>query len=218
VKVTAIAAQLRNPDRVNVSIDGAYRLSLDINQVVELGIKIGRELDEDELAHLEQESQFGKLYMRALEYTLLRPHSAKEVRDYLYRKTLATKYKNRKNEIKERVGASASVTNRVFDRLCEKGYIDDEKFTRFWVENRNQTKGTSRRKLTAELRAKGVESSIIEAALAQSERSEDDELHKVIAKKRRRYPDNDALIAYLARQGFRYGDIVSALAELTEDE
>jgi len=218
VKVTAIAAQLRNPDRVNVSIDGTYRLSLDINQVVELGIKIGRELDEDELMHLEQESQFGKLYMRALEYTLLRPHSAKEVRDYLYRKTLATKYKNRKNEIKERPGASTSVTNRVFDRLCEKGYIDDEKFTRFWVENRNQTKGTSRRKLTAELRAKGVESSIIEAALAQSERSEDDELRKVIAKKRRRYPDNDALIAYLARQGFRYGDIVSALAELTEDE
>jgi len=218
VKVTAIAAQLRNPDRVNVSIDGVYRLSLDINQVVELGIKVGRELDEDELAHLEQESQFGKLYMRALEYTLLRPHSAKEVRDYLYRKTLTTKYKNRKNEIKERPGASTSVTSRVFDRLCEKGYIDDEKFTRFWVENRNQTKGTSRRKLTAELRAKGVESSIIEAALAQSERSEDDELRKVIAKKRRRYPDNDALIAYLARQGFRYGDIVSALAEFTEGE
>ena len=218
MKVTAIAAQLRNPDRVNVSIDGVYRLSLDINQVVELGIKVGRELDEDELAHLEQESQFGKLYMRALEYTLLRPHSAKEVRDYLYRKTLTTKYKNRKNEIKERPGASTSVTSRVFDRLCEKGYIDDEKFTRFWVENRNQTKGTSRRKLTAELRAKGVESSIIEAALAQSERSEDDELRKVIAKKRRRYPDNDALIAYLARQGFRYGDIVSALAEFTEGE
>lgn len=218
MKVTAIAAQLRNRDRVNVSIDGVYRLSLDINQIIELGVKIGRELDEDELARLEQESQFGKLYMRALEYTLLRPHSAKEIRDYLYRKTLATKYKNRKNEIKERPGASVSVTGRVFDRLCEKGYIDDEKFTRFWVENRNQTKGTSRRKLIAELRAKGIESSIIEAALAQSERSEDDELRKVIAKKRRRYPDNDALIAYLARQGFRYGDIVSALAELTEDE
>jgi regulatory protein len=45
----------------------------------------------------------------------------------------------------------------VFERLVEKGYVDDEKFARFWVENRNQTKGASRRKLEAELRAKGFE-------------------------------------------------------------
>lgn len=215
MKITGISAQVRNPDRVNISIDGKYRFSLDIFQLVDLGIKVGRELSEDELEELEQASIFGKLYTQALEYTMLRPHSAREIRDYLWRKTLSKKYKSKKTgEIKERQGVSQTVTERVFDRLSEKGYIDDEKFTRWWVENRNQTKGTSKRKLQAELRAKGVESPIIEAALQETDRSDMEELGKIIAKKRSKYADEQKFMAYLIRQGFRYDDIKSALAEV----
>ena len=71
MKITDISLQARNPDRVNVSVDGKYRFSLDILQVTELGIKIGREYSEEELVELENESQFGKLYARALEYTMM---------------------------------------------------------------------------------------------------------------------------------------------------
>jgi regulatory protein len=213
MKITGISAQAKNADRVNVSVDGKYRLSLDIYQVGELGVKIGKEYTEEELADIENESQFGKLYGRALEYCLMRPHSAREVKDYLWRKTRATKYKGRDGQIKEREGASQRNADRVFDRLTTRGYIDDEKFARFWVENRNQTKGTSMRRLTVELRAKGVDSSIIESVFSESDRSDDDELQKVIAKKRRKYDDEQKLIAYLARQGFSYDDIKSALAE-----
>lgn len=212
MKITAISAQARNPDRVNVSVDGKYRFSLDIAQVVELGVKIGREYSEEELAELETESQFGKLYARALEYCLMRPHSAREVRDYLYRKTRVTKYKSKKTgELKERAGVSQSIATRVFDRLVDKGYIDDEKFARYWAENRSQTKGASQRKLQAELRAKGVESSIIDAALAETGRSDEDELAKIIAKKRGKYTDDQKFMQYLARQGFSYDDIKAAL-------
>ena len=91
VKITSISVQARNPDRVNVSIDGKYRLSLDVWQVTELGLRNGAEVTEEELAKWEEESAFGKLYARALEYTMIRPHSAKEVRDYLWRKTLTRK-------------------------------------------------------------------------------------------------------------------------------
>ncbi|MNY31474.1 Regulatory protein RecX [compost metagenome] len=139
----------------------------------------------------------------------MRPHSAREVRDYLYRKTRDTRTKT--GDIKR--GVSPEVTIRVFDRLVEKGYIDDEKFTRYWVENRSLTKGASRRKLQAELRAKGVESTIIERFLSESDRRDDNELQKVIAKKRARYPDRQKLMQYLARQGFSYDDILSALDE-----
>lgn len=212
MKITAISAQARNPDRVNVSIDGKYRFSLDIFQLTDLSIKVGRELSESELAELENESAFGKLYAQALEYTMLRPHSAREIRDYLWRKTRTTKYKSRKTgEVKEREGISQSIADRVFDRLQQKGYIDDEKFTRYWVENRHQTKGVSRRKLIAELRAKGVENTIIEAAFETSERNDSDELAKIIAKKRNKYDDEQKFIAYLARQGFSYEDIKQAL-------
>ena len=214
MKITSLSAQVRNPDRVNVAIDGVYRLSLTVAQVVDLGIKVSSEIDEELLASLEAESTFGKLYARTLEYCLMRPHSAREVRDYLYRKTRTTRYKQRRTgEIKEREGVSQLMADRVYDRLVEKGYIDDEKFAQFWVENRNQTKGASRRKLQAELQVKGVDNGVIETVLSESGRNDQAELMKVIAKKKGKYPDSQKLLSYLARQGFRYDDIKSALEE-----
>lgn len=209
MKITSISLQTRNKNRVNVSVDGKYRFSLDTYQLIDLGIKTGREYDETELAVLEQESQFGKVYARALEYCLMRPHSAREMRDYLYRKTRSTRDKN--GEL--RAGVAPEITTRVFDRLLEKGYIDDVKFAHYWVENRSVTKGVSRRKLTAELQSKGISSSIVNQEFSQTDRSDDDEIQKIITKKRPRYPDEQKLIAYLARQGFGYDDIKRALSE-----
>ena len=209
MKITSISAQKRDNNRVNISVDGKYRFSLDVYQLVELGVKVGREYDEAELVALEQDSQFGKLYGRALEYCLMRPHSVREVKDYLYRKTRSTRDKT--GEIKP--GISPEITMRVYDRLVEKGYIDDIKFTKYWVENRSLTKGVSLRKLTSELRTKGVESSIIEQTLGETERNDSEEIQKIIAKKRSHYPDDQKLIAYLARLGFNYDEIKKAIGQ-----
>jgi regulatory protein len=211
MKITGITAQQKDKNRVNIMVDGRYRFSLDVFQVVDLGIRVGQEYSDEELTSLETESQFGKVYARTLEYCLMRPHSAKEVRDYLYRKTRDTRIKT--GDIKK--GVPVEITTRVFDRLAEKGYIDDEKFTRYWVENRNLNKGVSKRKMQAELRTKGVETSIIDRFLTQSTRSDDDELQKIIAKKRRHYADDQKFMQYLARQGFDYDTIKQALK--TED-
>ena len=214
MKITSISQAVRNPDRVNISVDGKYRFSLDIYQLGVLGVKVGKEYSDEELIELETESQFGKLYGRALEYCLMRPHSAKEMRDYLWRKTLDSKIRNRKTgEVSTRKGVSKDNADRVFNRLVERGYINDESFTRFWIENPNQAKGTSLRKLQNELRAKGVESSVIELVLHDSSRNDEDELGKMLAKKRSKYPDEQKLIQYLMRQGFRYDDIRSALTQ-----
>lgn len=212
MKITALTMQQRDPNRVNVMVDGKFRFSLDVFQVADLGIRVGKDFTDEQLVELEQESQFGKLYGRALEYCLMRPHSAKEVKDYLYRKTLAKKVRNRRTgEIIDRPGAQKQVTERVFERLVEKGYIDDQKFAHWWIENRHLRKGVSKRKLQAELYAKGVDRSIVDAHLADSGRSDGDELQKVIAKRRTKYSDEQKLIAYLARQGFSYDDIKNAL-------
>lgn len=207
MKITAISVQARDKDRVNVSVDGKYRFSLDILQLSDLGVKIGNEYTEEEMQALEEESQFGKLYSRTLEYALMRPRSQREVKDYLYRKTRDSRTKL--GNIKK--GVSVQLTERVFDRLVQKGYVDDEKFAAFWIENRNQRKGSSLRKLSAELSGKGVERTIIERLLAESDRTDTDELQKIIAKKRPRYDDDQKFMAYLARQGFSYDDIKEAL-------
>ena len=213
MKITNISLQVKNTDRVNISVDGKYRFSLDIYQVGELGIKVGKEYTDQELSELETESQFGKLYGRALEYTMMRPHSAKEVRDYLWRKTRTTRVRVKDtNELRERPGVTQALADRVFDRLMEKGYLDDTKFARYWVENRLQRKGISTRKLIAELRLKGVEASLIEEAMHNSPRDEKSEIMKIIEKKRSKYDDDTKFIAYLMRQGFSYDTIRTALS------
>ena len=212
MKITAVTAQQKDKNRVNIMVDGAYRFSLDVFQYADLGIRVGKEYTDQELNDLETESQFGKLYARTLEYCMMRPHSSKEVRDYLYRKTRTVKVKSRRTgEITDRPGVSQSLTERVFERLVEKKYVDDEKFARYWVENRNMTKGASKRKLQSELQSKGVDRTTIEQLLAESERSDESEIMKIIAKKRKRYPDPQKFMQYLARQGFSYDDIKAAL-------
>lgn len=207
MKITSISVQQRDKNRVNVSVDGKYRFSLDLSQLTELGVKTGNEYTETELADLENESQFGKLYMRALEYSLMRPHSQHELSQYLYRKTRDTRTKT--GSIKK--GVSKALTERVYARIIEKGYVNDQNFARYWVENRQLRKGISKRKLQAELASKGVDRSIVESLLSETERNDSDELIKIIEKKAARYPDDQKLIAYLARQGFGYDDIKQAI-------
>jgi len=147
------------------------------------------------------------LYMRALEYSLMRPHSQYELSQYLYRKTRDTLTKT--GSIKK--GVSKALTERVYDRIILKGYVNDEAFARYWVENRQLRKGISKRKLQAELAAKGVDRSIVESLLSETERSDEEEIQKIIEKKAGRYADEQKLTAYLARQGFGYEDIKQAI-------
>ena len=208
MKITSISVQVRDKNRVSISVDGKYRFSLDINQVIELGLKTGNEVDENQLQTLEIEGKFGKLYGRAVEYCFMRPRSTKELRDYLYRKTLPRR--NKKGELVD--GYPKELTTRVIERLQQKKYLDDRKFAIYWIENRNLSKGISRRKLMSELFSKGIDSSLIEELLIENVRNDDDEIQKIIKKKRAKY-DDQKLMAYLARLGFNYDDIKTALSE-----
>ena len=61
MRITDISLQAKNPNRVNISVDGKYRFSLDVFQVGELGIKKNNDYSEAEIVGFETESQFGKL-------------------------------------------------------------------------------------------------------------------------------------------------------------
>lgn len=214
MKITALSAQVKNPERINVFVDGKFCFGLDLAQVVDLGVKVGLEISAARLSELEKEGEFGKLYLQALNYCLLRPRSVRELRDYLWRKTLPSKYKTRQGNIKERAGVSADLTERVLAKLQSKNYVNDEKFAAWWVENRFRTKGVSARRLRQDLVSKGISHEVIERTLAESDRQDSDELAKIIAKKAKRYADSQKLIAYLVRQGFDYDDVKQAVAEL----
>ncbi|HEX5455917.1 MAG TPA: RecX family transcriptional regulator, partial [Candidatus Saccharimonadales bacterium] len=81
--------------------------------------------------------------------------------------------------------------------------------------NRRLLKPTSRRKLVLELRQKRISDEIISAVMDSEPADEREVLKELIAKKsgQTRYQDKQKLMQYLARQGFNYSDIKSALSE-----
>lgn len=213
--ITKLTAGVRDPNRVNVFLDGHFAFSLDVNQVVELGVKVRQEVTPERLIELQKASEFGKLYQRTLEWVLTRPHSIRETRDYLKRRQIKRRQLNRqraREEKKPLAELEESTMNLVVERLIEKKYLNDQKFAEFYVENRYVSKGISHKRLRMELQKKGVASDVISAAMAKIERNEDEEIMKVIAKKRRKYNDFQ-LVGYLVRQGFNFHQAKNAVEE-----
>lgn len=201
LKITEIKQGVKNPNRVNVFVDGKYSFSLDIAQAVDFKLKVGKEIAEEELAEYKNQSEFGKLYQRALEWALVRPRSEKEVYDYLYKKIYEKKLD--KNYI-----------DKIIKKLKDKKYLDDEAFARYYVENRFVKKGISQKRLKMELMKKGISKSTIDGAVGA--RDDEEEILKIIAKKRAKY-DDEKLIQYLCRQGFSY-ELVRELVQSYEKD
>lgn len=202
MKITSITRQTKNPNRLNIFIDGRYLFSLDEYQVVEMGLKKNVDYQEKQINDFIEASTFGKVYSKALEYCLSRPHSHLEMQRYLFRKTIDS-IDSKGNR---RPGISKDLAKRVLDRLNQKGYLDDEKFAIFWIENRFIKKGISQRRLKLELLSKGVEESVINEVLSKNSRDDKNEIKKIINKKKSKY-DDDKLKSYLMRQGFNYEDV-----------
>ena len=198
LKITSLKQGAKNPNRINVFIDERFGFSLDIAQVVDYKLKVGKKISVEELSELKKASEFGKLYHRTLEWTLLRPRSEREVRDYLLRKLK----KSSSEDILQ-------LSQDILQRLISKGYVDDKKFAEWYVENRFIKKGISKKRLQIELIKKGIPRDIIVEVL--DGRDDEEEIRKIIAKKRAKY-DDEKLIQYLCRQGFPY-DLVKNLVE-----
>ncbi len=195
MKITKIQPAVKTAGRYNIFIDEKYSFSLDENQLLEQKLKIGLEINDEKLTELQGESEFGKSYARALELILRRPRSFREMNDYARRKKW-----------------EEELTDRVLNRLSEKGYLDDKKFANFWLKARVSSKPISKRKLSAEMMQKGIKREIIDEVLSDySENDEQDALLVLIKKKQKKYTDEQKLMAYLAGQGFSYGAIKEAL-------
>ncbi|HYG83382.1 MAG TPA: RecX family transcriptional regulator [Verrucomicrobiae bacterium] len=195
-KVTAIKGAVKTKGRYNIFIDGSFSFSLSEAQLIDSGVRVGLEITEQRLAGLKDDSAFGKAYARALEYIFRRPRSRKEIETYAYRKQWPPE-----------------MTAKIVKKLEEKNYINDTAFAESWVRSRQATKPSSKRKLTLELRQKGVDAASIEQALEENDFDELGELRRIVDKRRHRYTDEQKFMAYLARQGFSFDAIKQVLRE-----
>ncbi|MFJ3641115.1 recombination regulator RecX [Streptomyces sp. NPDC090108] len=125
----------------------------------------------------------------------------------------------RKREIPE------EVAEEVLSRFEEVGLIDDSAFADAWVESRHHGRGLARRALARELRTKGVESTVIDEAVAQLDSEQEEETARdLVARKLRatRGLDRDKrirrLAGMLARKGYPEGMALRVVRRALEEE
>jgi regulatory protein len=147
--ITGLQFQKHAADRVNVFLDGRFAFGLPALDAARL--HVGQFLSDDEIAQLEEQDTRQKAYDRAVRFLSYRPRSVAEVRRYL---------------AKPEYGYSEEVVEATLTRLAEQGYLNDEEFARFWVENRQRFRPKGAQALRHELRQRGLESASIEDALS----------------------------------------------------
>src|SRR3989338_9571855 len=133
MKITAIRSHVKNPERVSVFLDGKYGFSLSLDELLHEKLKNGDELDKAAEKRLKKISADCKLRARTLEWLLNRPHSTRELRDYLYRKK-----------------AELEIINSLVEEFSAKGYLDDAKFA-VWLIELQKRRGKSDRAIRSEL-------------------------------------------------------------------
>ncbi len=187
--VTRLAYQKRNKQRVNVYLDDSYAFAL--TDIEAARLKIGQHLGDDEILQFRQLDSEAKAFEKAIRYLGHRPRSLHEVEIYL-----------------ERAEFSSTTQATIISRLEQLGYIDDLAFVQWWFDNRSRFSPRGSRALRQELWQKGVDSHLIEQALAAF----DEDAQALAAGLKRSYrwshlsqqDFDDKMLGYLQRRGFSY--------------
>lgn len=210
MRITGIAPQRRRTERVNLHIDGEFRLALPEELVLRRGLKVGQEVTEQVIAELEREDLLWKARQAALSLLSHRPRSARELEVRLSRKDFPPE-----------------VTAPTIEALAQKGLIDDAAFAESFVRDRVRLRPKGRRRLIQELRVKGVDPETAEAAVGEVMAGEDVsevELARAAAARwavRRNEEPRSArrrLYGYLARRGFSADAVRVVLDEVLPED
>lgn len=198
-KITALQVQKRNPNRVNVHLDGEYAFGL--ARIVAAWLQVGQTLEEEKIAELQAEDARERAMQQAMLFLSYRARSEKEIRENLS-----------KHEIPE------TVIEDTLERLRQSGLANDKHFAEAWVENRSTFRPRGRRALTLELRQKGINDSTIESALEDLD--EDALAYEAGQKKASKLRVQEwsefrkKMSDFLARRGFSYSVIAPIVSRL----
>ena len=202
-RITAIKPQQKNPQRVNVYLDGEFAFGL--ASIVAAWLKVGQDLSEEKIANLKTEDESEVTYQKALHFLSYRPRSSAEVRQNL------SKHK-----------ISEALIEETLNRLQRAGLINDETFARAWVENRNTFRPSGKPALRMELRRKGLSNEIVQSVL-DTQVNEEALAFGAARKYALRlagleWPEfRQKLGGFLARRGFSYNAIAPVVSEVWKE-
>ena len=178
------------------------------NEVACFGLYSGMELTEEVKAQLEEAVRRGQVKEKALRLLSGRPMSRKELVDKL----------TARPRDKEKEPVPPELAEEAADRLEELGYLNDAEYART-VARHYAAKGYGERKLRDELWKRGVSREYWDQALEEVQDPTDAMDAFIRRKLMGRTDDRETLgklSAALARRGYRWEDIRSALSRYGE--
>ena len=204
--VTRLEPQKKNPQRLNVYLDGEFAFG--VSRAAAPWLAEGNQISQQKINDLQEKDQFEGAYQRAINFLSYRIRSEKEIRQNLAKK-----------EVPE------EIIERVLDKLRGASLVNDQEFASLWVENRIQFKPRGKRALSSELFQKGIPNEIIEDALVEID--EEELAYQCARSKINKFSGLDKktfqkkLSGLLTRRGFPYHiikDVVNSLWKENEKE
>ena len=195
--ISALEPQQRRKGRINVYVDGKFVLGVGDAVVIDLGLRLGREMTADRLLEIAGAEEIHKATEAALFLLEVRARSRREIETRLSQK-----------------GYEEEVILQVLEKLTRLELLDDAQFAAQWVEARSRSGGSrpmGKRRLTQELFGKGVAKEQIAEAVERVSDTQELILAREAARKKVRIVPTDRealqaerrkLMGFLQRRGF----------------
>lgn len=199
MQITKISVQARNPERVNLYIDGKFYRGLDRLVALKLGLKSGLTLNPQLIDKLETTQSENSAWEWALRSLRISPKSTRDMQMKLRRKF------------------EPELVESVMEKLKNTDLLNDERFAERLVGDLVQRGTKSKKEILLKLRQKGIANDFARLALNQVGSDAETAMKLAFIKNRSLREDlpwqkrYEKIASYLARKGFAYADIRRAV-------
>ena len=210
-QITDIKPQKR-PGRFNIYLNGKYAFAVSAESFVKANLNINQEISSDTVEKLIKDDEFGKTFDNSLKFISFRPRSEKELQNWFKRKEVGEE-----------------TQKLVIKKLKHLGFLNDEEFAKWWIEQRTTFHPSGQRLIKMELKQKGISDEIIEGIMNNESRimGEKELAKKVLEKKLPRLKNykrqelRKKLQNLLAQRGFSWEvikELVDTLVKKPDNE
>ncbi len=210
-RITSIARQKNDKARASIFLDEEYAFGVCDQTVEQFRLRKGDYIDRELFEKITDFDFFVEAKRIALAYLNFRARSEKEIRERL-----------QKEDIPE------AIILRTFEFLKEYKLIDDEAWSKSFVNDKLMRKPISAKQLAFGLKQKGVSKEVIEETISNLNADETDEARATRAAEKR-WPrilksesdprkQKQKLYTFLAGRGFDYDAINEVIAKIMNDE
>ena len=191
-------------NKIHIYIDDEYQISTTEGFLSNNFFASESEITREEWEELVEKINYAKAVNKCYDLLAIRSHSKKELFEKLLKKY------------------DYNSSSKAIDLMEELGYINDEEYAKELLDYLLNNKKLSKSFIALEIKKRGVDSTIYDELLSDADIDDIGVAYDIInSKYLTKLNENggrNKVIAALARKGFRYSDIVSALDMIENDD